>query len=119
MADSDLDREKDDETGAAAGPIFQDFAVVGLVHVFILFALIQAFAVVSGAHFNPAVTAALAAIRQIRPIDAAIYIVVQVLGGLAAAGVVKLMLNNDAAGAGTSFGAPEVGRQAGGDVAVA
>jgi MIP family channel proteins len=190
MADSDLDREKDDETGAVAGeerkrsasrfglgragtrrplgeldepvergpaaylaeflgtfglvlficfvvilyapgPVapaqpglpetqpFQDWAVIGLVHAFILFALIQVFAIVSGAHFNPAVTVALAAIRQIRAIDAAIYIVVQVIGGIAAAAVAKLMLNNDAAGAGGAFGGPGVGDQAGGDVAVA
>ncbi len=98
---------------------FQDWSVLGLVHAFALFVLIQAFAIASGAHFNPAVTVALAAIRQIRPIDAAIYVVVQVLGALAAGGVVKLMLNNDAAGAGGHFGAPEIGNAAGGDVAVA
>jgi MIP family channel proteins len=98
---------------------FQDFAVIGLVHAFALFALIQVFAIVSGAHFNPAVTVAMAAIRQIRAIDAAIYIAVQLIGGIAAAAVVKLMLNNDAAGAGGAFGAPAVGNAAGGDVAVA
>ena len=98
---------------------FQDWAVIGLVHAFILFALIQMFAIVSGAHFNPAVTVALAAIRQIRAIDAAIYIAVQVLGAIAAAGVVKLMLNNDAAGKGTSWGAPDVSDLAGNDVGVA
>ena len=97
---------------------FQDWAVVGLVHAFILFALIQAFAIVSGAHFNPAVTVALAAIRQIRAIDAAIYIVVQLIGAIAAAGVVKLMLNNDETGVGSTWGAPTVGDAAGGDVAV-
>src|SRR3954454_23859370 len=46
--------------------------VIGLVHVFILFMLIQTLALISGAHFNPAVTAGLAAIRQIRPSDASI-----------------------------------------------
>ena len=61
---------------------------------FILFVLIQALAVVSGAHFNPAVTAAMTAIRQIRPIDAAIYIVVQLLGGIAGACVFKLLFDN-------------------------
>ena len=192
MADSDLDREKDDETGAVAGddrarssgaratlgrgggrrplaemddppergpaaylaeflgtfglvlfvcfvvvlyapgPLpaaqpglpetqpFQDWAVIGLVHAFILFALIQAFAIVSGAHFNPAVTVALAAIRQIRAIDAAIYIAVQLIGAIAAAFVVKLMLDNDNAnGEAAGFGAPNVGEAAGTDVAVA
>ena len=35
-----------------------DFAVVGLVHAFVLFLLIIAFGQVSGGHFNPAVTTA-------------------------------------------------------------
>src|SRR3954469_21607077 len=69
--------------GAAPVQPFQDWAVIGLVHAFILFVLIQTAAVVSGADFNPAVTAALAAMRQIRPIDAAIYIVVQLIGAIA------------------------------------
>ena len=56
---------------------FIDFSVIGLVHVFVLFMLIQTLAVVSGAHFNPAVTAALTVLRQIKPPDAAIYIVLQ------------------------------------------
>jgi MIP family channel proteins len=71
---------------------FIDFSVIGLVHVFVLFMLIQTLAVVSGAHFNPAVTAALAAIRQIRAIDAAIYIVVQLAGGVLGALLTKLLL---------------------------
>ena len=40
-----------------------DFAVVGLVHAFLLFGLIVMFGVASGGHFNPAVTLAAAAIR--------------------------------------------------------
>ena len=43
--------------GGAASQPFIDFSVIGLVHVFALFFLIQTLAVVSGAHFNPAVTA--------------------------------------------------------------
>ena len=39
---------------------FIDFGVIGLVHVFVLFMLIQTLALASGAHFNPAVTAAMA-----------------------------------------------------------
>ena len=42
-----------------------DFAVVGLVHAFLLFGLIVMFGVVSGGHFNPAVTLAAAAIKRI------------------------------------------------------
>lgn len=71
-----------------------DFGVIGLVHVFVLFVLIQGLAIVSGAHFNPAVTAALAFLRQIRPADAGIYVVVQLAGGVLGALLTKLLLNN-------------------------
>ena len=99
---------------------FQDWAVIGLAHAFILFALIQALAVASGAHFNPAVTVAMTAIRQIRVIDAAIYILVQLIGGIAAAFVVKLMFDNpNAAGTNPKFGSVGIGPAAAGSVSVA
>ena len=69
---------------------FIDWSVIGLVHVFVLFMLIQTLAIVCGAHFNPAVTLALTAIREIKPIDAGIYIVVQLAGGTLGALVTKL-----------------------------
>jgi len=47
-----------------------DFAVIGLVHAFLLFGLIVMFGVVSGGHFNPAVTLAAWAIKRIAGIDA-------------------------------------------------
>ena len=71
---------------------FIDFGVIGLVHVFVLFILIQTLAVVSGAHFNPAVTAAMTLLRQIRPPDAAIYIALQLAGAVAGALLTKLLL---------------------------
>jgi MIP family channel proteins len=108
------------QQGLPAVQPFQDWSVIGLVHAFVLFALIQALAVVSGAHFNPAVTTAMAAIRQIRLIDAAIYVVVQLIGGIAAGLVVKLMFDNPAAsGVDPKFGSPQVGVDAGGAVSVA
>ena len=73
---------------------FIDWSVIGLAHVFILFVLIQTLAVVSGAHFNPAVTVAMATLRQIKPADAVIYIVAQLAGAVAAALIVKLLLNH-------------------------
>jgi glycerol uptake facilitator protein len=82
------------QPGLPAVQPFQDWAVIGLVHAFILFALIQTIGIISGAHFNPAVTVAMAAIRQIRPPDAAIYVVVQLLGGIAGALACKLMFDN-------------------------
>jgi MIP family channel proteins len=83
------------EIAQGASAPFIDLSVIGLVHVFVLFMLIQTLAVICGAHFNPAVTAALTAIRQIRPIDAAIYVVVQLAGGVLGALVTKLILKAD------------------------
>jgi MIP family channel proteins len=94
--------------GAAAVQPFIDWSVIGLVHTFALFFLIQTLAVVSGAHFNPAVTAALAAVRQIRAIDAAIYVVLQLAGGVLGALVTKVILNNLDNADSVNFGAPAV-----------
>jgi MIP family channel proteins len=106
------------QPGLPAVQPFQDWAVIGLVHAFILFMLIQTLAIVSGAHFNPAVTAAMAAIRQIRPPDAAIYIVVQLIGGLAGALVCKLLFDN-ATGEATQWGSVGVGDVVGDSTTVA
>ena len=69
-----------------------DFAVVGLVHAFVLFLLVQSIGSVSGAHVNPAVTIALAAIRKIRINDAVVYILLQLAGGVAGALMTKFIL---------------------------
>ena len=74
---------------------FIDFSVIGLVHAFLLFALIQTLAVISGAHFNPAVTVAMTALRQIKPPDALVYIVAQLAGGVAGALITKLLLEDE------------------------
>jgi aquaporin-4 len=71
---------------------FVDFGVIGLVHVLLLFVLIQTLAIVSGAHFNPAVTVALTALRQIKVPDAVIYIVAQLAGAVAGALITKGIL---------------------------
>ena len=71
---------------------FIDFGVLSLVHLFVLFILVQTLAVVSGAHFNPAVTVAMTALRQIRPPDAVIYVIAQLAGALAGALLTKLLL---------------------------
>jgi glycerol uptake facilitator protein len=88
---------------------FQDWAVVGLVHVFVLFLIIQTLAIISGAHVNPAVTVALAAIRQIRGIDAAIYVVVQLAGATLGALLTKLIVDDE--GEPLHHGATEVSRR--------
>ncbi len=92
---------------------FIDFSVIGLVHVFALFMLIQALAVISGAHFNPAVTIALLALRQIERVDAAIYVVIQFAGGVVGALVTRILLGD--ADDFNDFGAPAVGARLGED----
>ena len=74
---------------------FIDFSVIGLVHAFLLFALIQTLALISGAHFNPAVTAAMTVLRQIKPPDAAIYVVAQLAGGVGGALLTKALLTDE------------------------
>jgi MIP family channel proteins len=85
---------------------FIDWSVIGLVHAFVLFMLIQTLAVISGAHFNPAVTVALATIRQIRPAEAVIYILFQCVGGILGALLTKALLLDE--GAGVHYGATGV-----------
>ena len=83
---------------------FQDFAVIGLVHTLALFFLIQSFALISGAHFNPAITLGLTAIRQLRIVDAGIYIVMQLAGGTLGALFTKALMTG--VNPGVHYGAP-------------
>jgi glycerol uptake facilitator protein len=83
-----------------------DFAVVGLVHGFLLFGLIVMFGVVSGGHFNPAVTLAAAAIKRISPLDAVIYILAQLSGAVLGALLTKALLLDE--GRATHYGAAQV-----------
>jgi glycerol uptake facilitator protein len=88
---------------------FLDFSVIGLVHTFLLFGLIQTLALVSGAHFNPAVTAVMTMLRQIKPPDAAVYVVAQLAGGVAGALLTKLLLEDE--GRPVDYGATVVSAQ--------
>jgi glycerol uptake facilitator protein len=100
---------------SAANPTpFIDFSVIGLVHVFVLFGLIQTLAIVSGAHFNPAVTAVMTALRQIKPIDALIYVVAQLAGAVGGALLTKALLTDE--GRGVDYGATLVSDRLDGDV---
>ncbi|MEO7556781.1 MAG: aquaporin Z [Acidimicrobiales bacterium] len=80
----------------AAGFMPQTNLGIGLVGVSLAFGLTvltgaYAFGHVSGGHFNPAITLGLVAGRRFPARDAAGYIVAQVLGGLAAAGVLAVI----------------------------
>src|SRR5436305_1809409 len=83
-----------------------DFAVVGLVHAFLLFGLIVMFGVVSGGHFNPAVTLGAMAIRRIRPLDGVIYMLAQLSGAVLGALLTKGLLLDE--GRATHYGAAHV-----------
>ncbi|MDX6671384.1 MAG: aquaporin [Solirubrobacteraceae bacterium] len=91
---------------SAGGLGFTDFAVIGLVHVFVLALLVYSLGHTSGAHFNPAVTLALTALRRIAPLDALIYILVQLAGAVAATLVTKAILMDE--GAAAKYGATTV-----------
>jgi len=90
-----------------------DFAVVGLVHAFLLFGLIQIFGGVSGGHFNPAVTVAVAAVRRIDPVDAVVYILAQLSGAVLGALATKGLLVDE--GRAGHYGATQVSDLLGGN----
>jgi MIP family channel proteins len=71
--------------------------------------LIQTLGGTSGGHFNPAVTAAILAIRKIRARDAGVYWAVQLAGGALAALAVKGVLTVQ--GKTVNYGAPAVSQQ--------
>lgn len=58
---------------------------------------------ISGAHFNPAVTIGLASIRQIRPPEAVLYIIFQCIGAILGALLTKALLTDE--GAAVNYGA--------------
>jgi MIP family channel proteins len=89
-------------TGASA-QFGSDYAVVGFVQGLTLFGMIAAFGAVSGGHFNPAVTLAVAAIRRISPLDAVIYILAQLSGAVLGALLTKSLLLDE--GRATHYGA--------------
>jgi MIP family channel proteins len=92
-----------------------DFAVVGLVHALMLFALIMAFGAVSGGHFNPAVTLAATLQKKIDPVDGVVYMLAQLSGGVLGALLVKGLLLDE--GRALGYGNPEVSGLLGGNFA--
>jgi MIP family channel proteins len=89
-----------------AGVLQLDLAGLGMLHALTLGVLVYALAASSGAHFNPAITVAQLAIRQIRARDAAAYVVFQLTGG-ALAGLLVLLLFHHA-GASVNYGATAI-----------
>ena len=89
-----------------------DYAVVGLVHFLVLFALIISIGVASGGHFNPAVTAAFIALRRIDPIDGLVYMLAQLSGGVLGALLTKAFLLDE--GRASDYGTPKISPLLGG-----
>jgi len=89
-----------------------DFAVVGLVHAFTLFLLVQLFAGASGAHFNPAVTLAAMALRRMDRLDGVVYMLAQLSGGVAGALLTKAFMVDE--GRAADYGAVQVSALLGG-----
>jgi MIP family channel proteins len=92
-------------TGANA-QFGSDFAVVGLAQGFVLFVLIVVLGAVSGGHFNPAVTLGAAVLRRIDPVDAIVYMLAQLSGGVAGALLTKAFLLDE--GRAGNYGATQV-----------
>lgn len=82
-------------TGSQTQQFGSDFAVIGLVHGLVLFVLVQTLWAASGAHLNPAITLGMLAVRKIKPIDAGIYVLVQLSGGVAGALLTKGLLSDE------------------------
>jgi aquaporin Z len=77
-----------------------------------LLAAIFAFGHISGGHFNPAVTVAAVVDGRTTPMDAAGYIIAQVIGAIGAAAIVLVAVSQDAVAAGItkpSNGVTDVG----------
>ena len=89
-----------------------DFAVVGLVHAFLLAVLFIGIGGVSGGHFNPAVTIAAAIQRKIDPVDGLVYILAQLSGGVLGALLTKSILEDE--GRASDYGATVVSPLLGG-----
>ena len=100
-------------TGGQAAQFGSDYAVVGLTHGFVLFMLVLTLGAVSGGHFNPAVTFAAALRRRIDPVDAVVYILAQLSGGVLGALLAKGLLLDE--GRATNYGAVDVSPLLGGD----
>jgi glycerol uptake facilitator protein len=81
----------------------------------VLFMLVLTLGGVSGGHFNPAVTTAAAVLRRIDPVDAVVYILAQLSGGVLGALLTKGLLEDE--GALGHYGAATISPLLGGNTA--
>ncbi|HJR44316.1 MAG TPA: aquaporin [Actinomycetota bacterium] len=90
--------------GALLGNTLGDVLPVALAFAFALTVLVYAFGGVSGAHFNPAVTFALAISRRFRWGDLPLYWIAQIAGGILGAFIVAGIYGQD----GATFGGTDI-----------
>ena len=83
-----------------------DLLGLAVVHALALMGIVYTVGAISGANVNPAVTLALLALRKLTGRDAGIYIVMQVLGGIAGALLAKAFFLGR--GSLVSYGAPGI-----------
>ncbi|HEY6534726.1 MAG TPA: aquaporin [Candidatus Nitrosocosmicus sp.] len=67
---------------------------IGLVHAFVLTAIVFAIGYKSGAHVNPAVTVAFLITKRMRISDGIFYVIFQIIGGIMAAAVVFMIFGS-------------------------
>ncbi|HEY8582763.1 MAG TPA: aquaporin [Capillimicrobium sp.] len=100
-------------TTAAEGLTPAALVAIALAHAIVLATMVYAVGGTSGAHLNPAVTSTLLALGKITPPRAGVYIVMQLIGAVAAALVCKILLGDF--GEAANYGAPGVSDVAAGD----
>src|SRR5690349_964063 len=88
---------------SAFGPV--DLLLVAAAHAVVLSVMVTALGHISGAHFNPAVTLALALGRRIEPALAAMYAATQLVAAIVAAALLKYVFAAGVAGS-VQLGAP-------------
>ncbi|KAL1512596.1 hypothetical protein ABEB36_002162 [Hypothenemus hampei] len=72
-----------------------NFLLVSFTFGLVVFVCVQALGHVSGAHLNPAVTAGMLSVGNIKAVKAILYIIVQCLGALAGSATLKALLPED------------------------
>ncbi len=94
-------------TGTAEFPVAARVPIVALAHGLGIAIMVYMTAKISGGHINPAVTFAMIVTQRMKPAKGFIYIVAQVVGGIAATGLLYLALENDFGNL-TNFGAHSI-----------
>jgi aquaporin Z len=89
--------------GAGAGALGLGGVVgVAFAHGLVVATFVSGYGPISGCHINPAVTVSVWVARQISPRDAGLYIVVQLLGGIAGGLLLRFVLGGPETGLGAT-----------------